>query len=69
MATNFNVRKIYITAERIDGCWHFLEIIITPLEERITENNFFLNKHTIAERIAETMDDCKIYRQNKHSIL
>ena len=29
----------------------------------------FLNKQTTAERISQAMDDWKIFRQNKHSIL
>ena len=28
-----------------------------------------VNKHTLAERIAQTVDDYKISRQNKYSIL
>ena len=69
MTANFNVRKIYSAVEGMNGCEYSLEIIIVPLKERITETNFFGNKHTIAERIAQTMDDCKISRQNKYIML
>ena len=41
MAADFNVRKIYIAAERMDGYEYYWT------------NNFFGNKHTIAERIAQ----------------
>ena len=53
----------------MDGCEYFLEVIIAPLKERMTETMPFGNEQTIVERIAQTMDDCKILRQNKHSIL
>ena len=48
----------------MDDCEHSLEIIIVPIKERITEINFFGNKH-IVEKIAQTMDDCNISCQNK----
>ena len=60
---------MYSTVERIDGWEYSLEIIIVPLKERITETNVFGSKYAIAERIAQTMDDCKVSRQNKYSIL
>ena len=53
----------------MDGCENSLEIIIVPLNERITEINFYGNKQTIAEIIAQTLNDCKISRQDKYSIL
>ena len=69
MTANFNVRKIYSAVERMDGCEYSLEIIIVLLKEHITETNFFFgNKHIIAGRIAQTMDDCKISRQTKYII-
>ena len=42
MAARFNVRKMCSTVERMDGCQYSLEIIITPLKERLTETNFNL---------------------------
>ena len=42
------------------GCLYSLEMIIVPLKESITETNYFGNKYTIAERIDQTKDDCKI---------
>ena len=69
MTANFNVRKMCRTVEVMDGCENSLEIIIVPLNERITEINFFGNKQTIAEIIAQTLNDCKISRQDKYSIL
>ena len=53
----------------MDGCQYSLEIIIVPQKERTVETNFFRNKHAIAEKKAQTMDDRKISRQNKYSIL
>ena len=41
MTAYFNVRKIYSTVERMDGCEYSLEIIIVPLKERKAEINFF----------------------------
>ena len=64
MAASFNVRKMYSTVKRMDDCEYSLEIIIVPIKERITEINFFGNKH-IVEKIAQTMDDCNISCQNK----
>ena len=40
MAAGFNVRKMYSTVKRIDGCKYFIEIIIVPLKERIDATNF-----------------------------
>ena len=50
----------------MSGCVYSLELIVT---EHITENNFFWDKHTIAEKSAQTMEDCKISSQNKYIIL
>ena len=35
----------------------------------LLEPTFFVNKHTTAERITQTMDDCKFSCQNKYSTL
>ena len=35
MAANVNVRKIYLTVERMDGCQSSIEIVIVPLKERM----------------------------------
>ena len=69
MTANFNVRKIYNTVKRMDSCEYSLKIIMVPLKERIAETNFFANEHTIVENIAQAMNDCKIFRQNKYSVL
>ena len=46
---------------------------IERIDRRTYENthnwNSFGKKHSITERITQTADDCKIYRQNKYSIL
>ena len=39
----------------MDDCEYSTEIIIVPLKERITRNNFFGNKHTTADRITQTL--------------
>ena len=55
---------MYSAIERMDTCEYSLEIITVPLKERITGINFFFaNKHTTAERITQTMDECKFSRQ------
>ena len=51
----------------MNGCDYSIKIILAPLKERITETNFFENIHTATERSTQTMDDCKISRQNKYS--
>ena len=56
---------MYSTVERMDGCNYSIELINVPLKERPAGTNFFGNKHTTAERITQTMDDCKFSRQNK----
>ena len=35
MTANVNVRKIYLTVERMDGCKSSIEIVIVPLKERM----------------------------------
>ena len=40
----------------------------TSEKKRTIETNFFENKHTSAERTAQTMDDCKICLENKYSV-
>ena len=58
------------TVERMDGCENSAEIIIVPLKERIAGINFFFgDKHTTAERITQTMNDCKFSCQSKYSTL
>ena len=42
MDENFNVRKMYITIERMDGCEYSIEIFIIPLKECIAGINLFL---------------------------
>ena len=65
----------YSVVERMDGCDYSFEIIIVitvPLKEHITETIFFVVVEAnvlIAERTAQTMDDCKISRQTKYIIL
>ena len=41
MVANFNVRKIYSTFERMDGCDYSKEIFIVTLKERIAGTNVF----------------------------
>ena len=65
--SNFIIRKTYSTVEIMNGCDYSIKIILAPLKERITETNFFENIHTATERSTQTMDDCKIPRQNKYS--
>ena len=61
---------MYCTIERMDGCKYSIETIMVPLKERTTRANcFFLNDHIAAERIAQTMNDCKFSCQNKYSTL
>ena len=51
------------------GCLRVsLEIIMEPLKKRTIETNFFENKHTSAERTAQTVDDCKLRLENKYSV-
>ena len=69
MKANFNVRKMYSSVEKMDGCKYSLEAIIVPLEECIAETKFFGNKHTVAETIAQGTDDCRFSHQDKYSIL
>ena len=57
---------MYSTIEKLDGCEYCLEIIIVPLEERITRTNFFGNNHFTAERITQTMDGSKVSCQSKY---
>ena len=63
------LEKCTVPLKKIDGCKYSLETIIVPLKERIAETNFFGNKHTVAETIAQGTDDCKISLQDKYSIL
>ena len=60
---------MYSTIERMGGCVHSIETIIVPLKDHITRTNFFGNKHTTAEKITQTMNDCKFSYQNKYSTL
>ena len=64
MVADFNVRKIYSTVERMDGCEYSLEIIIAPLQEGIAETILLLK-----ELLKQTMDDCKISLQSEYIIL
>ena len=53
----------------MDGCEYSIETIIVPLKERMAGTKIFGNKHTAAERITQTMEDCKFFRQNDYSTL
>ena len=44
MLTNFNVRKMYSTTEKMDCSAYSVEIIIIHLKKRISETNFFWKK-------------------------
>ena len=68
MTADFNVRKIHRAVEKMDSCEYFLEIIIVPLKESIAETNFFyeIDILFLKQLLKETMDDCKISRQNKY---
>ena len=55
----------------MDGYEYSIEIIISPLTERIARiKAFFRNKHTTADKNTQTMDDKKnkFSYQNKYSI-
>ena len=67
MAPSFNVRKMYSTVKRMDGCEYFIEIITVSLKDLIAAINYFENKLITAEKIIQTMDDCKFSCQNKYS--
>ena len=41
MTANFNVKKMYSTVERIDGCEYSIEIITLTLKECVAGTNFF----------------------------
>ena len=73
MAANFNVSKMYSTVEIMDGCKYYRKIIIVILKERIAGSIFFYyyyfgKKHTV-ELITQTINDCKLFCQNKCSTL
>ena len=56
----------------MDGYEYSIEIIISPLAERIARiKAFFGNKHTTADKNTQTMDDKinKFSYQNKYSTL
>ena len=69
MAANFSVIKTYSAVGKMDGCNSFIEVIIVSFKECIIKLTFFGNKHTIVEKITETMDDCEISLQNKYCII
>ena len=60
---------MYGTIERMNDCEYSIEMIIAPLQKRMAGTNFFGNKHITAERINQTMKDCKFSRQNKYRTL
>ena len=53
----------------MNGYEYSIELAMVPLKDQIARINFFWEKHTTAERITQTMDDCKFSRQNKYSTL
>ena len=69
MTAGFNARKMYSTVEKQVAASILKKIITVPLKMRLSAANFFGNKHTIVKRIAQTVDNCKISRQNEYSIL
>ena len=70
MAANFKVRKMYSAFERTDGSKYPIEIIMVPLKERMNQAILELNILLLtAERITQTIDDCKFSCQNKCSFL
>ena len=66
MTANLIIRKTHSTFEIMNCSNYSIKIILAPLKERITETNFFENIHTASERSTQTMDGCKISRQNKY---
>ena len=58
---------MYSTVKRMDGCEYFIEIITVSLKDLIAAINYFENKLITAEKIIQTMDDCKFSCQNKYS--
>ena len=71
LTADFNVRNICSAVERMDVCEYSLEKIIVPLTECIAETNFFfeVNILMLKELLKQTMDDCKIFLQDKYIIL
>ena len=78
MDENFNVQKMYITIERMDGCEYSIEIFIVPFKELIAGINLFLEINILLLKkwkpwkkkylkITQTMANRKFSRQNKHS--
>ena len=58
---NFNVKKIYSTAEKTDRCESPTEIILVPLKKHITQIKlFFGNKHTTAEIITQAIGEAVV---------
>ena len=51
IAANFNVRKMYSTAERINDCEHSAKIILEPLKERIDRTKLFGNKELLMKEL------------------
>ena len=47
MATNFNIRKMYSTVGKMDGCESSIEMIVVPLKERIAVIDFFLETNIL----------------------
>ena len=68
MAVNFNVRKMYSTFERMDGCEHSIEIIRVTLKECIARTNFFWNILLLKELLQQWMT-ATFFCQNKYSTL
>ena len=52
---------------KTNGCDSSLEMIIVPLTERIAGIDYFRKWTYYLERITQTMDDCKFFRQYKYS--
>lgn len=52
----------------MDFCDYSIDILIVRLKELIGRTNFG-NEHTAAEKITQTMKDCKFSCQNKYGPL
>lgn len=58
---------MFSNVERMDGWKNSEETVIVPLNERIVGTIFFGYKHTTAERVTQTTDDCSFFCQNEYS--
>ena len=67
VATNVNIRKMYSTVGKMDGCEFYWNDYSTSKRTHSWNRLVFGNKHTTLERVTQTMDDCRFFRQNKCS--